>query len=102
MLQSEQAIGKIFDQVDRPVWVVTARSDGMGTSGLLATWVMPSSIDRAMPMVTAALGRGNFTTELISRSGVFGLHLLRPDQTQLAFDFGTRSGRDHDKFAGVQ
>ncbi len=69
---------------------------------MLATWIMPSSIDRAMPMVTASLGLGNFTTELINHSGAFGLHLLRPDQTTLAFDFGTRSGRAVDKFANLK
>jgi flavin reductase (DIM6/NTAB) family NADH-FMN oxidoreductase RutF len=102
MVESVHAIAQILDQVDRAVWVVTASAEGKGRSGLLATWVMPSSLDRSMPMVSVSLGRQNLTAELVDASGAFVLHLLRPDQAALALDFGLRSGRDVDKFAGLQ
>jgi flavin reductase (DIM6/NTAB) family NADH-FMN oxidoreductase RutF len=91
----------MFDLVDRVVWVVTSAAAG-ARSGLLATWVMQSSLDPAAPKVTLSLNSQNYTTQLIEQSGVFGLHLLRPDQTDLAWAFGLRSGRETDKFAGLK
>ncbi|HEX4146251.1 MAG TPA: flavin reductase family protein [Pirellulales bacterium] len=91
----------MFELIDRAVWVVTAAAGG-ARSGLLATWVMQSSLDPSVPKVTLSLNRQNFTTELIEKSGGFGLHLLRPDQTDLAWGFGLRSGRDNDKFDGLK
>jgi len=91
---------KMFELVDRVVWVVTSAA-GSSRSGLLATWVMQSSLDPAAPKVTLSLNSQNFTTQLIEQSGVLGLHLLRPDQSDIAWGFGLRSGRETDKFAGL-
>ncbi len=54
MLQSEQTIAQIIDLVDRAVWVVTVQA-GDRRSGLLASWVIPSSLDPLMPLVTLSL-----------------------------------------------
>jgi flavin reductase (DIM6/NTAB) family NADH-FMN oxidoreductase RutF len=101
MLESEQSIAKIIELVDRAVWVVTSAAGGR-RSGLLASWVTPSSLDPLMPLVNLSLNDRNFTTELIQQSGSFSLHLLRLNQTALALSFGLRSGRDIDKFEGLQ
>ncbi len=101
MSEANHRIAKALDLVDRAVWVVTAADHG-ARSGLLATWVMQSSLDRTMPKVTLSLNSQHFTTHLISQSGALGLHLLRLDQTDLALSFGLRSGRDADKFAGLE
>ena len=90
----------MLEMVDRVVWVVTATAGG-ARSGLLATWVMQSSLDPGAPKVTLSLNSQNYTTQLIEQSGVLGLHLLRPDQTDLAWGFGLRTGRETDKFAGL-
>ena len=63
---------------------------------------MQSALDRGAPKVCTSLNSGHFTTHLIGQSGAFGLHLLRADQTDLAWRFGLRSGRDTDKFAGLE
>ena len=100
MTDSHHPIAKAFDLVDRVIWVVTAAAGAR--SGLVATWVMQSSLDRAMPKVSLSLNSRHFTTQLIEQSGAFGLHLLRADQTDLAWRFGLSSGRDTDKFAGLK
>jgi flavin reductase (DIM6/NTAB) family NADH-FMN oxidoreductase RutF len=101
MSDPHSPIIKVLDLVDRAVWVVTAAAGG-ARSGLLATWVMQSSLDPATPKLSLSLNSQNFTTQLIGQSGFLGLHLLRPDQTDLAWGFGLRSGRETDKFAEVK
>jgi flavin reductase (DIM6/NTAB) family NADH-FMN oxidoreductase RutF len=101
MSDSKYPIAGVLDLVDRVVWVVTAATE-RAHSGLLATWVMQSSLDPALPKMSLSLGSAHFTAQLIGESGAFGLHLLRMDQTDLAFGFGLRSGRDSDKFAGLK
>jgi flavin reductase (DIM6/NTAB) family NADH-FMN oxidoreductase RutF len=91
----------MFELIDRVVWVVTAAA-GDCRSGLLATWVLQSSLDPGMPKVTLSLNTQHYTTQLIEQSGALALHLLRPDQTDLAWGFGLHSGRETDKFAGVK
>jgi flavin reductase (DIM6/NTAB) family NADH-FMN oxidoreductase RutF len=87
--------------IDRELWVVTA-ADGPRRGGLLATWVSGSSIDRARPVLLAGLGPNHFTTELVQASKRFAAHLLRPDQTELAWNFANGSGRDRDKLIGLE
>jgi flavin reductase (DIM6/NTAB) family NADH-FMN oxidoreductase RutF len=86
--------------VNREVWVVTA-ADGERRGGLVATWVTAASIDRERPMLLAALGANHFTTELVQASKAFAAHLLRPEQTELAWNFARDSGRQRDKLAGI-
>ena len=86
--------------VDREVWIVTAAA-GQRHGGLLATWVAPASIDRERPVLLAAIAPIHFTAGLIEESGEFAAHLLREDQTDLAWNFARDSGRDRDKLAGL-
>src|SRR3954469_9482743 len=86
--------------VNREVWVVTA-ADGERRGGLVATVVTAASIDRERPMLLAALGANHFTTELVQASKAFAAHLLRPEQTELAWNFARDSGRQRDKLAGI-
>jgi hypothetical protein len=46
---------EIFEQLDRELWVVTARA-GDRTSGLIATYVSRASLVPSLPRVTLALG----------------------------------------------
>lgn len=94
------AIDSILRLVDREIWIVTAAADGR-RGGLCATWVSVASLDPDRPVVVAGLAPNHFTTELVSASGCFGLHMLRTDQASLALNFAIGSGRDRDKFAGV-
>jgi len=86
--------------LDREIWIITA-ADGDRRGGLVATWVSSASIDRQRPMLLAGIGPNHFTAELVQASRVFGAHLLRTDQTQLAWNFARDSGRSRDKLAGL-
>jgi flavin reductase (DIM6/NTAB) family NADH-FMN oxidoreductase RutF len=88
----------VLKLIDREVWIVSAAA-GARRGGLCATWVSVASIDPGRPVVVVGLAPNHFTAELVQTSGVFGLHLLRSDQTAAALDFAIGSGRDRDKLA---
>jgi flavin reductase (DIM6/NTAB) family NADH-FMN oxidoreductase RutF len=90
----------ILRKLRREVWIVTAAAGGK-RGGLLATWVNAASIDPERPTVLASIAPNHFTAELILASRAFGLHLLRKDQVDLAWNFARDSGRDRDKLAGL-
>src|SRR3954465_4170009 len=77
--------------IDRDLWIVTAH-DGPRRGVLVATWVSVASIDPQRPVLLAGLGPNHFTTELVQASRSFGAHLLRPDQTELAWNFSRACG----------
>jgi flavin reductase (DIM6/NTAB) family NADH-FMN oxidoreductase RutF len=52
-------------------------------------------------MVVVAIAPIHQTAQLIEAGGGFGLHLIRPDQVDLAFRFGLVSGRQQDKYSGL-
>jgi flavin reductase (DIM6/NTAB) family NADH-FMN oxidoreductase RutF len=86
--------------VDREIWIITAVAGGR-RGGLVATWVSSASIDRERPVLLAGIAPNHFTAELIDASRAFGAHLLREDQSPLAWNFARDSGRDRDKLAGL-
>ena len=86
--------------VDREVWVVTSAHAGE-RGGLLATFVSPISIVPELPRLAVALSKLHHTWTLVEAAGVFAVHLLTVEQADLAWRFGTQSGRDVDKFANL-
>ena len=91
-----EEIARVFSHLDREIWIVTSAHD-QRRGGLVATWVSQASIDEQNPQAAIALAPNHFTAELVSRSGTFGLHLLRREQTALAWNFALDSGRTRDK-----
>lgn len=87
--------------LDREIWIVTS-SFGDKRGGLVATAVSPASIDRERPMLLVGIAPIHFTAELIDASQAFTAHLLRADQSPLAWDFARGSGRDRDKLTGLR
>jgi flavin reductase (DIM6/NTAB) family NADH-FMN oxidoreductase RutF len=96
-----QQIGKLFERVDREVWIVTAAHQGR-RAGLVATFVAPASIVPEVPRVVAGIAKTHETWKLIDGSGAFAVHLLEESQAELVWRFGLQSSRDVDKFAGLQ
>lgn len=96
-----QQIGKLFERVDREVWIVTAAHQGR-RAGLVATFVAPASIVPEMPRVVAGIAKTHETWKLIDGSGAFAVHLLEESQVDLIWRFGLQSSRDVDKFSGLQ
>jgi flavin reductase (DIM6/NTAB) family NADH-FMN oxidoreductase RutF len=91
----------VFRLIDREVWIVTATALN-SRGGLLASWVMQTSLDPNRPMVAAGIASNHFTAELIDAAGSFGLHLIAENQIELALQFALQSGRDFDKLAGLE
>jgi len=79
---------------------VVSSKDGDRRSGQIANTVF--QITSEPPKIAVAINKSNLTHELIQQSGVFGVSILSQD-TPLSFigDFGFRSGRQVDKFEGV-
>jgi flavin reductase (DIM6/NTAB) family NADH-FMN oxidoreductase RutF len=96
----EQA-DSLLKLVDREIWLVTAAHQGQ-RSGLTATWVSQVSLDRQRPVLLAGLSPRNFTTELISNSGLFAAHLVPHELVPLAYRLAASSGRDSDKLTDVE
>lgn len=99
-------IDAVFRSIDRPIWVITSYGKDSANGrrrggGLVATWVNQASIDYHHPTVTIGVATNHFTTELIDESSYFGLHLLLPNQTDIALNFALGSGRQREKLSGV-
>jgi len=90
--------GQILDIITSPVTVVTARSKDR-INGMTVAWIMQAAFSPAH--VTVSIAPERFTHSLIKESGLFGVNLLADDQKALGKRFGFSSGRDSDKFKGV-
>lgn len=88
----------IFDALVHGVYVVTTRL-GDRVNGMTASWVAQVSLKPLLVMVSIAPPR--YSHDLIKESGVFAINVLRPDQVDLGKRFGYKSGRQVDKFAGL-
>ena len=93
-------IDSVLRLIDREIWVVTAGRAGRH-GGLTATWVSSVSIDPHRPAILAGIAPNHFTSELIEENHAFAVHLLRPDQSAVAFQFAHGSGRERDKLSGL-
>lgn len=93
-------IDKALRLVDRDIWIITAAA-GERRSGLVASLVMPASIDPLSPVLMTGLAANHYTTELVQASGAFAAHLIGRDQVELVWKFALSSGRTTDKLAGV-
>jgi flavin reductase (DIM6/NTAB) family NADH-FMN oxidoreductase RutF len=93
-------VGKVYAQLDPPLWLVTA-ADGGRRGGLIATTVAQASIVKEMPRQLITVDKRHNTHALIEGSGAFAMHLIDERQLDLVWRFGLQSGRDVDKFAGL-
>ncbi len=96
-----QPAGKLFERIDREVWIVTA-AHAARRAGLVATFVAPASIVPDMPRIIAGIAKTHATWQLIDASGAFAAHLVDESQADFVWRFGLQSSRDIDKFADLQ
>jgi flavin reductase (DIM6/NTAB) family NADH-FMN oxidoreductase RutF len=94
------AASTLFAWLDRELWLVTAQAGGR-RGGLIATYVDQASLVADLPRVAVSLSHQHHTWELVEASGWFALHLLSEENLELVWQFGLVSGRDQDKFAGL-
>jgi flavin reductase (DIM6/NTAB) family NADH-FMN oxidoreductase RutF len=92
-------IAALFHRLSYGVYIVGAAA-GDRRDGFTAAWVMQASFD---PLLLAlSINQHNASYELLHEGGGFTVNVLKQGQLELARLFGTRSGRDHDKLAGVR
>jgi flavin reductase (DIM6/NTAB) family NADH-FMN oxidoreductase RutF len=100
-MERSSAMNEIAELVRRlslGVYVVGV-AHGDQRNAFTAAWVMPASFDP--PLLALSLNPLNVSADLLHASGAFTVSVLKRGQIELARQFGTRSGRDHDKLAGV-
>ena len=91
-------IAELFHRLTAGVYVVGV-ADEKQRDAFTAAWVMQASFD---PLLLAlSINPGNASYELLHSGGGFTVNLLNREQLELARRFGTRSGRDEDKLAGI-
>jgi flavin reductase (DIM6/NTAB) family NADH-FMN oxidoreductase RutF len=91
-------IATLFHRLQLGVYVVGVAHAG-GRDAFTAAWVMQASFDPLL--VALSISRQNASYPLLRLGGGFAFSVLKRGQLELARRFGTRSGRDQDKFAGV-
>jgi flavin reductase (DIM6/NTAB) family NADH-FMN oxidoreductase RutF len=91
---------RLFDNIDRIVWLVTARA-GTRCGGFIATFVNSASLVPKLPRVLIAVAKHHHTWTLIEESGAFALHLLGEQNLDLVWRFGLQSGAQVNKFEGL-
>lgn len=94
------AVAGIFWSLS-PVVVITSAS-GEAVNGQVAVTAVTSSIVHSIPRLLVGIWKGNYTHSFITRSGAFAIHLLRTDQLDIVRNFGFYTGRERDKFRGVE
>ncbi len=88
----------IMTSLDAPLIVVTA-ADGQERAGCLVGFHSQSSIEPGRYCVW--LSKANFTYRVALRSTHLGIHFLAGADADLASRFGSLTGDDVDKFAGL-
>jgi len=84
-----------------PVVALTASEAGRANA-MIANSAQRASLVPSVPRVSVYISKANHSHDLVYRSGVLGLHLLRRDQWELIWRLGFQSGRDVDKLAGME
>lgn len=91
-------ISELFHRLTAGVYAVGV-AEGAKRDAFTAAWVMQASFD---PLLLAvSINPGNASYPLLHNSGGFTVNVLKEDQLGMARRFGTRSGRDEDKLAGI-
>jgi flavin reductase (DIM6/NTAB) family NADH-FMN oxidoreductase RutF len=88
----------LFRRLSSGVYVVGAAHDG-AQNAFTAAWVMQVSYD---PLLLAlSINREHATYPLVHASRAFSVSVLKSGALDLARRFGTRSGREENKLAGI-
>jgi flavin reductase (DIM6/NTAB) family NADH-FMN oxidoreductase RutF len=88
-----------FTALVHGVYVVTTRLEDV-VNGMTASWVAQVSLKPLLVMVSIAPSR--YSHRLIQESGVCAVNVLADTQVELGKRFGYKSGRQVDKFAGLE
>ena len=91
-------VADLFRRLNAGVYVVGV-AEGERRNAFTAAWLMQVSFD---PLLLAlSVNPGHASYPLLVAGGGFTVSVLSHDQLDLARHFGTRSGRETDKLAGI-
>jgi flavin reductase (DIM6/NTAB) family NADH-FMN oxidoreductase RutF len=92
-------IEALFRRLSAGVYVVGVAHDDQ-RDAFTAAWIMQVSFD---PLLLAlSINPQHASYPLLKSSAAFAVSVLKRGQLELARHFGTRSGRDQDKLAGIR
>ena len=92
-------VAALFHRLNYGVYVVGV-ADGTRRNAFTAAWVMQTSFD---PLLLAlSINQEHASYPVLKAGGGFTVNVLKQGQQDLARRFGTRSGRDEDKLAGIR
>jgi flavin reductase (DIM6/NTAB) family NADH-FMN oxidoreductase RutF len=97
--QESSQIVALFRRLTLGVYVVGV-TDGRQHDAFTAAWLTQVSFDPLM--LAVSINPANASYELLHASGGFTVNVLKQGQLELARRFGTQSGRDQDKLAGIR
>jgi flavin reductase (DIM6/NTAB) family NADH-FMN oxidoreductase RutF len=87
-------IEEVLDLLTYGVYIIGVKY-GTKINGMTAAWVTQVSVQP--PMISVAVGKSHYTSELIPKAKSFSVNILSPEQMELARKCGFSSGRDQDK-----
>ena len=90
---------KVIDKIMKGVSVVTTKA-GDKVNGMTASWFTRVSEDPVLVMIS--VWKENFSHALIREGGAFAINILADGQKEMGLHFGRQSGRDMDKFQGIE
>ena len=91
-------VADLFRRITTGVYVIGVAHDGR-RNAFTAAWLTQVSFDPLL--VSLSVNPSHASYQLLVDGGGFVVNVLRRDQLDLAEGFGTRSGRDEDKLAGL-
>ena len=83
---------ELLRNLTSPVVAITTSAGGR-RNGFIVNSAQRASLVPTIPRLSMYVSKTNFSHDLIYKSGVFGLHLLRNDQFDLIYHLGFQSGR---------
>jgi flavin reductase (DIM6/NTAB) family NADH-FMN oxidoreductase RutF len=92
-------IAALFRRVSHGLYVIGAAHNEQ-YDAFTAAWVMQASFSPLL--LVSSINPQHASYPLVKASGAFTVNVLKQGQLELARQFGTRSGRDYDKLAGVR
>ena len=92
-------VAALFRRISLGVYVVGV-ADGSRRDAFTAAWVTQVSFDP--PLLALSVNPQNASYAVLRASRTFTINVLKRGQLHLARRFGTRSGREEDKLAGVR
>jgi flavin reductase (DIM6/NTAB) family NADH-FMN oxidoreductase RutF len=95
---NKKEIDETFRKITNGVYIITTKC-GNKVNGMTAAWV--TRVSFKPPLVLVSIGKTRFSHELIKKSKVFAVNILKEGQIEIGKHFGFRSGKKVDKFATI-